>query len=82
MRKTAVAGLAASLLTLGGFAGTAQAQCVWTGAGWACALAPMVVVPPPAVVVYPAPNPAYGRYGWDWWGPEQNGKQAGFGTGD
>lgn len=74
MKKIAAAGIAASVLALAGFAGSAQAQCVWTGTIFAC--------PAPVVRLYPAPNPAYGRYGWDWWGPEQNGKQAGFGTGD
>jgi len=82
MKKIAIATVGVSLLTLAGFAGTAQAQCVWTGAVWACSPTARVVVPPPAVVIYPAPNPGYGRYGWDWWGPEQNGTRIGIGTGD
>ena len=37
MRTLAIAGIAASVIGLVGFAGTAQAQCVWTGAFWSCA---------------------------------------------
>ena len=82
MKRMVLAGVAASVLTLAGFAGTAQAQCVWTGTIFACAPAARIVVPPPVMVVYPAPNPGYGRYGWDWWGPEQNGTRIGVGSGD
>jgi len=42
----------------------------------------VVSIAPRYVAVYPPPNPGYGRYGWDWWGPEKNGTQAGIGTGD
>lgn len=36
MKKLAIAGIAASIIGLAGFAGAAQAQCVWTGAFWSC----------------------------------------------
>jgi hypothetical protein len=80
MKSTVIAGITASLLALAAFSGSAQAQCVWTGAFFACP--PVVSIAPRYVAVYPPPNPGYGRYGWDWWGPEKNGTQAGIGTGD
>ena len=80
MKNTVIAGITASLLALAAFGGSAQAQCVWTGAYFACP--PVVTVAPRSVAVYPPPNPGYGRYGWTWWGPEQPNANPGAGTGD
>ena len=82
MRKIVIAGVAAALLCLAGFTQNAQAQCVWAGTVWACPPVASVIVPMPYTVIYPAPNPAYGRYGWTWWGPEQPNDNPGAGTGN
>ncbi|HEX3536300.1 MAG TPA: hypothetical protein VHU15_06000 [Stellaceae bacterium] len=82
MKTAAMAGVAASLLTLAGFAGTAQAQCVWTAGLWTCAPRATVIVPPAYTIIYPPPNPAFGRYGWNWFGPDQPNANPGAGTGD
>lgn len=80
MQKTVMAGVVAAVLSLVGISASAQAQCVWTGAIYACP--PMTGPARLYVPFYPAPNPGYGRYGWDWWGPERPMAQPEAGTGD
>jgi hypothetical protein len=50
------------------FAGSAQAQCWWTGLGYSCAAPPAMVLPQTAFYsdpfVYPTPYPAWNS--WDY----------------
>src|SRR5438445_11931783 len=64
VRTLILAGAAAAVITVAGFAGSAQAQCAWTGGYWSCA--------PAGAGYYPAyPNPystypAYNRPAFGW----------------
>jgi len=85
MKKIALAGVAASVLVLAGFSGSAHAQCAWTGANWSCAPAADGYSQPygvPYGSTYPSVGEYYHGTGYKpQWLPSAPGPRAASGAG-